>query len=352
MAIRIIFAVFACVLMVSVSFAQDAEATANLDAVQQYVLDNVGAMGEATQAYATTAQVYYNLLEESDFDYQLAWETYPEELTQLITDARLLWIDASMAYEASEGIVAGVPSLAYYDVWIDAGAPASEAPEEALDWELTLPNGDVWESPGNFFHNLTEPALWGTHEDFVGLDVDLDGDGEVSFSEVLPEANIFLGAALGLDMATSELLIALEEWEPTLEDAFTAMVIMVPTMNEYFGQWKESAFIAGDESESESFIALSRLVDISGILTGLDVTYDQVGVVVAEHDADLHAQIDIGFNILLTFVDDLYTQEVDGVVFTSEEVDFFGAEAQRQAEKLSALLAQAADELELEIVLE
>jgi len=352
MVLRILFAVVACLLMASVGVAQDSSVTANLDAVQEYVLENVSAMSDATQEYLATAQTYYDLIAESNFDYQVAWDNHAEELTQLVMDARAVWIEASTYYESSEGIVAGVPSLAYYDVWIDAGAPASEDSEGALDWELVLPNGDVWESPGNFFHNLTEPALWGTHPDFVGLDVDLDGDGEVSFSEVLPEAIIFLGAAQGLDMATSELLDALEAWEPTLEDAFTAMVIMVPTMNEYFGQWKESAYIAGDASESESFIALSRLVDISGILTGLDVTYDQVGVVVAEHDADLHAQIDIGFNVLLTFVDDLYTQEQDGVVFNSEEADFFGAEAQRQAENLSALLAQAADELELEIVLE
>ena len=352
MVLRVLFAVLACLLMASVGFTQDASVTANLDAVQEYVVENIGAMSDATQEYAAIAQSYYDLLAESDFDYQVAWDTHSEELTQLVLDARAIWIIASTHYESSEGIVAGVPSLAYYDVWIDAGVPASEDSEGALEWQLTLPNGDIWESPGNFFHNLTEPALWGTHPDFVGLDVDLDGDGEVSFSEVLPEANIFLGAADGLDMATIELLDALEAWEPTLEDAFTAMVIMVPTMNEYFGQWKESAYIAGDESESESFIALSRLVDISGILTGLDVTYDQVGVVVAEENADLHAQIDIGFNLLLTFVNDLYTQEQDGVVFTSEEVDFFGAEAQRQAENLSALVAQAADDLDLEIVLD
>jgi len=127
-----------------------------------------------------------------------------------------------------------------YDVWIDAGPPGSEDPEEALEWTLELPDGRVYESPGNFFHNLLEPTLWGTNPEFTGLKVDMDGDGEISVGEALPEANMLLGATQGLNEATIEMQGAIEAWKPTLEDALTALVTMIPTMNEYFGQWKES----------------------------------------------------------------------------------------------------------------
>lgn len=353
MRIRITLTIFALLLMtISISAQDTTEAQADLDAVKQFALDNGAEMYTATQAYLATTQAYYDIIASHDFDYEAAWTADGEELATLIADARVQWLEASLYYETNEGIIAGVPSLAYYDVWIDAGSPASEDPENALDWQLELPNGEILESPGNFFHNLTEPALYGTHPDFIGLAVDLDGDGTMTVTEMLPEANIFLGAAQGLDSATAEMNEAVSAWEPTIEDAFTAMVVMVPTMSEYFEQWKESAFIAGETSESQSFIAVSRLFDINGILTGLDITYDRVGPVVAEVDAELHAQIDIGYSNLLKYVGNLYQQEQDGVVFTAEEADFFGTEAQRQAENLAALLAQAADELGLELSLE
>ena len=54
-------------------------------------------------------------------------------------------------------------------------------------------------------------------------------------------------------------LAAIDAWEPTLEDAFMALVTMIPTMNEYFEQWKLSAFIQGDEFQETAFVAVSRL---------------------------------------------------------------------------------------------
>lgn len=52
--------------------------------------------------------------------------------------------------------------------------------------------------------------------------------------EALPEAEILLAAAQGLDIATTQMQEAVNAWEPTFEDAFIAMVTMIPTMNEYF----------------------------------------------------------------------------------------------------------------------
>ena len=175
---------------------------------------------------------------------------------------------------------------------------------------MELPNGDVLEKPGNFFHNLTEPAIWGTDDVFVALRPDLDGDGAQELGEVMPEANRFKAATAGLDQATTEMTDAITNWDPTLEDAFTALVTMIPTMNEYFEQWKLSVFVTGEsESDEVAFVALSRLFDINGILSGLDLAYDQLSPTVAEHDSGLDGQIQQGFETLITHVDDLYRQE-------------------------------------------
>ena len=325
----------------------------DLNAVKEYALENAAIMQTATASLADVAQQYYDLIQQAhesnpDADpYEQAWADSQDEIKALVMQARDLWLEASTYYELDEGIVAGVPSLAHYDVWIDAGPPASEAPDEALVWQLELPDGRVLESPGNFFHNLLEPTLWGTNPEFTGLPVDMDGDGAINVGEALPEAAMLLGATQGLNDATIEMQAAIEAWEPTLEDALTALVTMIPTMNEYFEQWKESVYVSGSDSEQQSFIAVSRLLDIKGILAGLSFTYDNIAPLVTDSDAQLDQQIRTDFDTLIAYVDDLFSQEQEGVQFSPEEADLFGTEAQDLATALAALVAQAASDLNI-----
>jgi hypothetical protein len=171
--------------------------------------------------------------------------------------------------------------------------------------------------------------------------VDLDGDGTQELGEVLPEANLIVAGARVLDEATDQMIAAIDEWEPTLEDAFTALTTMIPTMNELFEQWKLSTFVSGDASTQATFVANSRLLDVGSILNGLDVTYDAIGPEVSAADPALHAQIDAGFVDLLGFVDDLYAQEQAGTHFTPEQADLFGSEAQDRATRLVGEISQA-----------
>lgn len=322
---------------------------ADLDAVKQYALDNAQEMKASTAALLTSAQAYHDLIATHEFDYEAAWAAEAETLIQQTTDLKNHWVTASQYYELDEGIVAGVPSLAFYDVWIDAGPSAAEDPAEAYEWTLELPDGTTLESPGNFFHSILEPTIWGTKPAFTGIQADLNGDGELVIGEALPNANVLLGAAEGLDQATAEMVTAIEAWEPTTSDAFTALVVMIPTMNEYFEQWKLSAYVSGEAAEETAFIGASRLFDITSILNGLDVTYQNVSVLVEGADTDLDAQINDGFNDLRSYVDDLYTQEQNGTTFTAEQADLFGTEAQAKATALSGQVAQAAALLEVEI---
>ncbi len=213
---------------------------ADLAAVKAYLVDQITQMKAATTQVRAITQRYYDLASNAQFDYQGLWETNQVELAPLLMVAKQTWLEASNRYELGEGLVAGVPSLAYFDTWIDAGPSGAEDPANALDWTLTLPDGRELVKPGNFMTHLTEPAFYGTIEEFVGLRLDIDGDGTQELGEVLPEANILHGSISGLDDATTELLAAVEAWEPTIEDAFTALTTMIPTMNEYFEQWKLS----------------------------------------------------------------------------------------------------------------
>jgi hypothetical protein len=343
-------ALAALLLPVPAALAQTPAAGTDLESVKAYLVEQVGKSKAGTTELLDYAQQYYDLAEAENFDYQALWDAHGAELETLLAEARQTWVeDASLNYELSEGLVAGVPSLAYYDVWIDAGPSGEEDPANALDVSVTLPDGRVLEKPGSLYHFVSEPALWGTRDDFVGLRVDFDEDGAIELGEALPEANALLGAAQALDQATGELQAAVDAWEPTDSDAFSALVIMIPTMNGYFEEWKESVYVTGAESEEERFVGVSRLADVNGILHGLDVTYGNLKPAIDEADPALSEQIDVELNELVEFVRDLYAQEQAGTQFSEAQADQFGSELQARATGIAGQISQAAALLNVEI---
>lgn len=344
------FALAALALPSTAVLAQDAPGGADLNGVKIYLVEHVAKSKAGTEKVLAQAQTYYDLAEASEFDYQALWDAHGDELVTLLADARQAWVqDASGNYELSEGLVAGVPSLAYYDVLIDAGPSGEDDPENALDVIVELPDGRVLEKPGSLYHFVTEPALWGTRDDFVGLRVDMDGDGEIELGESLPEANALLGAAQALDNATADLQTAVDAWDPTAGDAFTALVIMIPTMSGYFEEWKGSVFVTGDQSDDMRFVGVSRLADVSGILHGLDVTYEKIKPAIDDVDPALSEQIDVELNELVAFVKELHEQEQAGTHFTPAQADQFGSELQARATGIAGQISQAAALLGVEI---
>jgi hypothetical protein len=342
-------AAFGAVAIGSLRLGRASAAGADLTKVKAYVVEQAKLQKEATATFRQIVDRYYTLAEAVAFDYAALWAGPHDELVPLLAAAKQTWLEASSNYELNEGLIAGVPSLSYYDVWIDAGPSAEDDPENALDWTLELPDGTELEKPGNFFSHLTEPALYGTNPAFVGLLVDLDGDGQTGVGDVLPDANVLAGAARGLDDATGEMQAAVEAWEPTLEDAFGALTVMIPTMSEYFGQWRNSVFVAGEAAEEQAFVAVSRLADINGIVHGLDVTYDVLRPEVQAADTNLDSQIDSGFAALSTFVSDLYEQESGGKRFFPEEAELLGTQAEAKAATLVGYVSQAVALLDLSV---
>ena len=321
----------------------------DLAGVKSYLTDHTAQLSGATEEFADLAEEYDTLAKSVDYDYARLLAEHREEVARILEDAKKTWIEANPYYEQVEGVVAGTPSLAEYDVILDAGSSKTEDPESAVPFDLTLSDGKVLEQPGNLF-NLTEGMLWGTRPDLTGqAEADLDGDGTVEFGEALPDALVLASAAEAFERYSAELDTEANAWEPTASDAFTSLVVMVPTMSEYFGQWKESRFVQGDAAESESFNVVSRLSDINDIISGLGIVYEGVESAIAEHDEAAAAQTGKELDELSAFIADLQEQETDGRRFTPEQADQLGSDAQTRAEAVAGQVSQHAAQLGIEI---
>lgn len=326
--------------------AETAEGSADLGPVKDYLLDHTEQLTGFTADFHADAQAYHELAEASGFDYEALWSASADEVAPLLESMKASWVEGNPYYERVEGVVAGTPSLAHFDVILDAGSSAAEDPESAVPFDLTLPDGTVLAQPGNLY-NLTEGALWGTLPEELpqSTPADLDGDGATDFGEVLPDAGLMLAAAEAFDRYAGELAAAAEAWEPSESDALTALVVMVPTMSEYFGQWKESRFVLGEQSDSESFNVVSRLSDINDILSGLEVIFDGMEARLAEVDPAQAEQTGRELDELRAFVEDLYSREQAGDRFEPEQAEVFGTEAQDRATAIAGQVSQAAAEL-------
>lgn len=336
---RILFTLIVLCVLIAPAAAQS---TVDLTNVRTYLIENVTELRSQTAALEATAADYYMLAEAAEFDYAALWESQPGVTAGALNASRNAWMIASPLYEQVEGIVAGVPSLSEYDVILDAGVSGEEDPENGVPFDLTLRDGRILERPGNLF-GVLESTLWGTRPEYsAGIEADLNGDGEIGFGDVLPDAYVLRAAAETMQNYANDLLDSASAWEPNVTDAFTALVVMTPTMSEYFAAWRDSRFVSGEASTQAEFVVISRLADVEDILGGLLVVYDGISPLVNEVDAAQDTQIREGLLDLQSYVADLLAQETDGRIFTPEEADLYGSEAQSRAQAITGQIAQVA----------
>ena len=302
-----------------------------------------------TKDFRASANRYYATAKAADFDYTALASSQRVAVARELARAKALWIKGNPYYERVEGVVAGTPSLAVYDVILDAGSSAEEDPASAVPFDLRLPTGRILRKPGNLF-NLTEGMLWGTRPEYVGAKADLDRDGRLEFGEVLPDANVFKSSADAFALQAGRLDRSAKAWTPTASDAFTSVVVMVPTMSEYFGQWKVSRFVLGDKAKGESFNVVSRLSDIGDILGGLRVIYRGIAPAIARIDPQQSAQTKRELDSLWSYVAKLRAQEKSGKRFTPQQADTLGRTAQERATAIAGQVTQAAARLKVKIV--
>jgi len=318
----------------------------DLGAIKRYLLDHTERLQADVGRLRANAGDYHALAASSGFDTERLLAEHRGEAARLMRDAKAVYQRANPAYEEMEGVVAGVPELADYDVIIDAGGDASD-PETAVPFSIRTEDGRTFKQPGNLFF-LVESSLYGTESKFAAK-ADLDGDGRVAFGEALPDARFYLAAVKEFERQAADLGAAAEKWTPNEQDALTALVVMTPTMSEYFEAWKNSRFVAGARATEKSFVGASRLQDIADILGGLELIYANVEARIAEANPEQAQQTGRSLSRLEAFAARLRDQEARGQRFTAEDADTLGSEAQNRAEAIAGQITQAAGQLGIEL---
>jgi hypothetical protein len=133
--------------------------SSDLRPIKAYLLQHTARLKADVATLRTGAESYYALAREANFDYAKLLETRRADVRRLVERAQAGFAAANPAYEQMEGVVAGVPSLADYDVIIDAGGDASD-PGNAVPFSIRTPDGRTFKQPGNFNY-LVETAVFG-----------------------------------------------------------------------------------------------------------------------------------------------------------------------------------------------
>ncbi|MEM9399422.1 MAG: hypothetical protein AAF984_04375 [Verrucomicrobiota bacterium] len=306
------------------------------DEVKEYLVSRVSKMKTASADFVKNAQKYDEKIETFG-SYKKAYADDLVGVEDLVKKMQENYkaMD-SFGYETVEGIVAGVPSLSHYDVYLDAGVPKSEGPEDVADVVLKLSNGEVIDRQGPSFTYIIEPALWGGDSRWI-VPIDLDGDGKMVARESLPKTEVLTAVAEDTDRKVGELLSDSKAWNPTTDDLFGAMIEMTPTLSEYFEEWKESKF---SEEKSGRFYAVSRVSDMKGIMSSCYVIYKAVQNEVGQKDKALNKAIIAGYDGIMSFLDALASQEVSGKLNASL-IDELASQAKSRTDKLVPQIEQA-----------
>lgn len=310
--------------------------------VKGYLLGALTRMEQASDEFLTNATAYQKLVDTNGGDITRAFAQSPDEIMRLVAALRENYkaMD-SFGYETIEGIVAGVPKLSDFDVYLDAGVPKDQAGSgtPVAPVVLTLPDGSKIDREGCLFTYLIEPMLWGSNKKLV-VAADLDRDGKIVPRESLPRADVLITVARDVRMKIHELHETAIAWQPSTSDYFSAIITMTPTLSGYFDDWKESRYAP---ETSGKFTAVSRVSDMRGIMFSVAVLYEAVHAKVAVKDPALANSIQRGFEGILVFIDRVDQREKKaGAVMTPAEVDELGEKAKQKADKLVPQIEQAA----------
>jgi hypothetical protein len=315
--------------------------------VKSYLLGALTKMEQAADEFVANAAAYQKLIEANGGDPAKAFAQAPDEITRLVEALRENYkaMD-SFGYETIEGIVAGVPKLSDFDVYLDAGVPQDQAGSgtPVAPVVLVLPDGSKIDREGCLFTYLIEPMLWGSNKKLV-VPVDLDHDGKIGPRESLPRADVLTTVAKDVRAKIHELNQTAIAWQPSTADYFSAIITMTPTLSGYFDDWKESRYAT---ETSGKFTAVSRVSDMRGIMFSVALLYGAVHTQVAARDQALANSIQRGFDGILAFIDRVDQREKKaGAAMTPPEVDELGEQAKQKADKLVPQVEQAAALLDL-----
>jgi hypothetical protein len=292
------------------------------------------------------ADTYAGLIKQHNGDYAAAAKAEPAKMVQLIRamqdDYRRL---DSFGYEYIEGIVAGVPCLAAYDIELDAGLPAKGATPDDDIAPVKIAAGPLTlDKEGSLNNFLIEPTVFGTNERFAGAKVSLP---ELSDKPVLvPNAELIVALADYAIGGYARMLKSVQAWQPSDKDCFEALAAMTPTLADYFEDWKE-AKVSGSAAGGR-FVAVSRVSDMRGIMASTRLIWHGMADQVQPKDKSLTTSVSKGYDQILAFIDTVEAREKKGNL-TPEQIDALGSQAKERADKLTAQVTEAAALLKIEV---
>jgi hypothetical protein len=305
-------------------------AAGTADSVKSYLVKKLDKIQNASEDFVKNSEAYSALVAENGGTVEAAYKAKPKEMEKLVDRMQDNYkaMD-SYGYETVEGIVAGVDSMAHYDIYLDAGVPASEGPDDVAPVILDLGNGKKIVKEGALFTFIIEPALWGGDKRWV-VSV---GDGKT-----MPRPEVLLAAAKDVNKKIGELVADANAWNASVSDCFGAMVVMTPTLSDYFEDWKESRY---SKEKSGRFQAVSRVSDMRGIMGSCQVMYDAVEKDVAAKDKALAKSVSSGFKEIMAFLDKIEDREKQGEI-KGAEIDELATQAKEKTDKLVPQIEQSA----------
>ena len=260
----------------------------DLTVIKKYLVGKVTMMDKASHEFETHAAAYAKTLQAHGGDYNQAVlqdsGTVLGLAGKMQDDYRAIH---NSGYETIEGITAGTKRFVQFDNDLDAGVPKAEATTDSPASQLVLRSESgqvIVDHNGNLFHYVMEPTLWGTKPVFLAS-LSAEASANADGRKTLPRAEVVLAAAKECAKRMDQLLAASQSWQPTLDECVGALVWMTPTLNGYFEDWKESRYNAG--AALGRYVAESRVVDMRGIMSSLQLTYDAVMPEVARKDPAL-----------------------------------------------------------------
>jgi hypothetical protein len=336
--------------LTSWSYAQSATAPQVIlkghgkEGVKQYLISVTQQCVTASHDLKKAANTYAMLCKQ-DGSPQSAAKQHPKLVAQLIGQMRDAFrrID-SFGYEYVEGIVAGVPSLAKYDVELDAGVPrAGSGPDDDVA-AVKIDGGDIQlNEEGSLNNFLLEPTVFGTNTRFTDGSATLGGFDQMVN---LPKPRLLVALADYAIDGYTRLDADCKAWQPTDKDCFQALAAMTPTLADYFDDWKQAR--TNGSATGGRFVAVSRVSDMRGIMSSTRLTWLALADGVNAKDPALARSITQGYDQVLAFIDTVEKRDNAGGM-QPQTIDALGSQANERTNKVCVQVAQAAALLNIDV---
>src|SRR5215211_7425725 len=130
------------------SSPEQENSSADLGAIKAYLLQHTTRLKADAADIREGAESYYRLAKSAGFDYERLRREDRAQVRAFVKDAQAAFRRANPSYEEMEGVVAGLPELAVYDVIIHAGGDTSD-PENAVPFDIETPDGLIFKQTRN-----------------------------------------------------------------------------------------------------------------------------------------------------------------------------------------------------------